>query len=1206
MNDGRETNNKKPLLASRDKKNHEEQDRVIVLDKALFTTNRLLYCTAEELNINSKVNLIGGVIDQWSPPTKNLFNNVSDLLFHRYLQGYFENIYYKNDLQRQSLKPSKTFLSENHHLSNSRNSSISKYRFNNASADIVGTRIRSPSENRNNPKTLNRKLLTEGKSFKNNNINKIGNNEDILIKTISPEPFRVDSINFNIQTSKKFLSRKEQRAVMASTLSSQSRSPQVIPSVGLHNMSSDQFGDNYNLSRTSTSMNPYHVIDNLSNSNLSNRNNNDDNMSTINRTFTNTMGFLGSTRQNKPIRNLEHKLIQVLSSYKPGELISIQKMLVQVNLIDESSLVGVTANLYSDFNENSNITTQDHKNITQTNYQIYHHPCNGSVNNKIFTDFSLYDARIRDRWKEYYVVIRKSHGGSNPDTPLTFEFLKDRTIKRFSSPSENPPLMPASSLGASNFFRNGVLDFELCLSKCSINFYNYLDKSICISVPESAKERYFTSPNYIDNKFVRLYIFKSISLVESVDWYLFLKSFYVSLSTRVINVFIPSLELDVTIEVPLETYENFLKQSKKRKVFILEFKNNNYNYKVSTPTNYIIHIVLQRLKDIQQNFPVIKQWFETINNNSTKIGLAWKYFDRLEWIIDVNQNLVSQYFALDFNSLVLEIISNYPTTVRRGCKENICSIYRDFYKPLNVNNDDVATDINNDEGAPNAKQEENLIDHAGLLDSQEINCGMHKIMQEPTPIEGFLKIVPSKNLTDYCLPDFFCTTDNSNSFKYFFTSRELLLFTSIKHCSPPILQKYNDLMKLSDLQYLRKSKSFGNLKLNNQVENKNYQFGNPVSNLEIPDNYIQSLFELTSRGEIEWLNNDNDLNYYDGLTISEIKRQTFNIYKAEGILKLCDISKIEATEIENRFRIKLENGSDLILETKNRDTRDLWIDKLKILKKYWKLRADEDLRRLISCREYNLKKIDIKESEEVNFVNNSLKWELKKGRCDPKIYNINHITLLKVIIKSGELYRKLRKHGNFEKYYVVLIPGYLVIYEMFQRKMHNDVVCSSPYYKRLMKVPLRNCYLYSGNLTNQDLLQKDRNFDIQNPGNHVLPKIYGDGWKSSEDEASRCFTLWVGAKRLIINKNYYSEENIKSISSPKYSKPTEPLESQKTSSSKSTMVKLVNRLGREGTNIVFMARSRQEKDLWTLSILNEIGRFNYMAANEFKILENNI
>lgn len=168
---------------------------------------------------------------------------------------------------------------------------------------------------------------------------------------------------------------------------------------------------------------------------------------------------------------------------------------------------------------------------------------------------------------------------------------------------------------------------------------------------------------------------------------------------------------------------------------------------------------------------------------------------------------------------------------------------------------------------------------------------------------------------------------------------------------------------------------------------------------------------------------------------------------------------------------------------------------------------------------------------------------------------------------SGVLYRKPTRHSTFMRCGVILCHGKLLVFHGTLRKRTGKEVLHIQHDRETV-INLKDCYIYSGLVTEGDLLYQNQTFDSNHPGHHALPRIYlEDGWTSTDEDTMTCFVIW-HAKRKSFFRASGNEAEGKNRRRLQY----------------------VSRLGVPGSSIVFKARSRAERDHWVLAIGMEIDR----------------
>ncbi|QLL32037.1 hypothetical protein HG536_0C02060 [Torulaspora globosa] len=465
------------------------------------------------------------------------------------------------------------------------------------------------------------------------------------------------------------------------------------------------------------------------------------------------------------------------------------------------------------------------------------------------------------------------------------------------------------------------------------------------------------------------------------------------------------------------------------------------------------------------------------------------------------------------------------------------------------------------------------------------------ILVEPVPIEGFLIRLTNRIGKEgsrlrklYFRPSYFFTNDN------------LLFFSSCFKACPPSPSKE------LDMSSLQKGDRFDSL----------------------PNVCEQDPYPLDLSSHISWLKGELTAKEFESNDLYAWKcfsRRVDQILKAEGVINLCEIEEIhqgassDFTGSEIKFRalhfakrsfwygqahdVRSTAASILYIVTQNRLVLKLmapspavcqeWTLRLRSLVSYWKARKDCDIKNMWNLKIRNMQQLRITNEEESNINDSTPKWIIDSGSSDASLYNVNALCQLRPILYKGVLYQKPKKHSTFTKYLVVLVPGFLILYKPFKRTVtgfSREIID----YKHYLTLSVADCYLYSGATSKVDLLNRRDKIQELASQSKSLPRAYPDGWRSLEDESARCFTLWFGKKRakLAASRKAGSEKGTQQ----KFEKP----DSHKNFESNPKVFQMVTRLGVSGKSMVFMARSRQERNLWVLSISSEIERLNSMVS----------
>lgn len=444
---------------------------------------------------------------------------------------------------------------------------------------------------------------------------------------------------------------------------------------------------------------------------------------------------------------------------------------------------------------------------------------------------------------------------------------------------------------------------------------------------------------------------------------------------------------------------------------------------------------------------------------------------------------------------------------------------------------------------------------AAHLSSKCTSTESGDVLEEPDPVEGFLSRLSSISGHSFSLYRTFYKT------LYFYSHRGLLFYTKYYRGIPP--------------------------SVNNRIVHERNETA-------VATEY--NPYPLDKNGHIVWLREK--FTECDGEAQQEFERKALLIIKAEGVIDMSRAIAIEpvATEdvrlahkvllatlwysnpslattkkiVDSSFTIEMDNGEIIKLQAPNQASRDEWVDRLRALREYWVSKSSEIVKRLkaTSVKNRTLRKIteyiDSNATEEMEYV------EVQHSFADPQIHNIEPLAMKHCVSMYGHLFLKTKIHSNFRPYFVVLSPGFLTIYKTFRRSKWTGASKKSGYFRHFITLPISECYLYSGVSCSCDLLSRQNAVDVMNPGTHSLPRVYPDGWKSSEEEALRCFTLTIGEKRAILKHRMKKTDD--DLNNP-------------------GIVKLAAKLGITGRSMVFMARSRQEREIWVQRIFCEIDRF---------------
>ncbi|KAL4921986.1 Pleckstrin homology domain-containing protein [Aspergillus aurantiobrunneus] len=703
-------------------------------------------------------------------------------------------------------------------------------------------------------------------------------------------------------------------------------------------------------------------------------------------------------------------------------------------------------------------------------------------------DYSEFDSlrmetRVQDNWREFLVVCRAT---SDKEAPFTLQMYKTRVVPKIQE--QNGKVSPYHEI-------------SLGRKSSKMNLYSSLDKTIVLWNRSK--------------RGTNIYILRPKSTARAVEWYTFIAYNMGRRRASSLGINVPDLAVSLIFKNPFKPPETANGHGQNRRDSI------------SNPTEQsaylsIIGGCMKMLENRPEWSDVMKEWAKTEN-----MGLAWKRYDRLEWVYGANEEEMYGSIAMQgTHELELRPKQHYDTSVGHGARKE----------------------------------------------------------EEPAPVEGFLIRLTSQKGAHQRMNRMFSKR------LYFFCQDQYLFFCKPSQALPPTPPRLNA------------------------------QGSNIPSIQEILDKtplyYEIDPFPIED-GQISWLYNGNaaHLKRRDEEAYAQLRRNIHNLSNAEGFINLCLVQEVRripedsltapnintqrtwntgAIEPENApqegnsteqsaedagFEMLLDNGLVIRFQAYNNTSRDEWMKRLDGLVKYWKARTAADVVELKDTRQRNLEILGIDEELESLIEQYAKKWEVKKAEASPLLHNMCSLLGCRPIKMSGLLHKKPRRHASFNRFHVILTSGKLLIYHSTLRKSSGTEM---PHIHSAIEstIDLENCYVYSGLLTENDLLYSNQTFDSNHPGHGALPRVYltPDLYTNSDEDTAVTFVIWQP-----LRKGFF--------------RATERGERGRTRQT----LKSVSKLGAHGRTIVFKARSRVEKDRWVLSISSEIDRLQEGRMEEVRL-----
>ncbi|KAK9451521.1 Pleckstrin homology domain-containing protein [Limtongia smithiae] len=729
-----------------------------------------------------------------------------------------------------------------------------------------------------------------------------------------------------------------------------------------------------------------------------------------------------------------------------------------------------------------------------------------------------------ERAREYVVAARYT---GDDAVPFVLQFYKTLTIPAI----DNDPELPAVAY-----------TIPLDRRVANVSIFSSLDKSLALWQSVGEKSKY---PKTM------IYILRFRAPSASIAWYGFFRSVFGGKVVRDMVVQVPDLEASLRIVIPWDeirarnlrklgsVWHNETQQAEVTQ----QQHSNDEEGTIEDLTEYTIQTALNILDQVPEFRETVAYWRE-----HERLGLAWRRYDRIEWLRDVNEQHMYAAWALrKTHELELRPKVHYPT-----------------FAP-----------------SPTARAQ---------------------TLVEPPPIEGFLIRLTQHSGNRSHMGRLFYKQF------YFMCHDNLLVFCKPHHATPPAFEKPFSMTEASGThkfvhEFTPYPMKNGQIEWLDSSKEHNYHKLKELDEIALSEVYRKLYQILTSAGFIDLsdvddvrpvLRNttvDSNIGVGDGVNFNQSGRNDSTNYE-DGVITNFDDDRV--------FELVLRSGLVIRLQAFNKITRDEWISRLNELRIYWRSRTESDARTLTALKADNLAQLHIDEEMESQIGEAASKWEALRGVADPEIYNVCRLGFCRSITIKGQLFYKLRRQATFQLSYVVICHGHLIIYEA-QSRARTGVEVPKIYHKKSDVIPLRECYVYSGILTEADLANPSNSFTTSTaPGMYSLPRIYRDGTTASDDEYSRCFVVWrpkpgkpamtgedaakAFRKQQLQKKKKLKRSKVAAVADP------EAAGSGDVGANDENKFYRANKLGISGAAIMMMARSRMEKELWVSVLADEIGR----------------
>ncbi|KAI9669303.1 MAG: hypothetical protein M1831_000338 [Alyxoria varia] len=638
-------------------------------------------------------------------------------------------------------------------------------------------------------------------------------------------------------------------------------------------------------------------------------------------------------------------------------------------------------------------------------------------------DSEKIESRVIEKWKEFMIVCRES---AEDDSPFKLEMYKTRVI-------------PATD--KTRIKKRCTHEIPLNAKTCKVNLYSSLDKTMVIWVPHTK--------GYV------FYILQSQSSANSMEWYTFLRLVLGWNRAKTLQVNVPDLSVNLRLENPFAQLESVrevaLSADNDDEAVVRTMKEEQV-----AASNLIKRCMNQLEKSEFKD--VIHVW-----SGSHRMGLAWKRYDRLEWVHGTNEKKMYGTIAMEkSHELELRPKKHYPTK----------------------------TDLK--------KGEE---------------------MVEPPPVEGFLIRLTSQKGANQKFGKLF--------FKrlYFSTHNQYLVFNRPAQADPPPPPKLPMRRNSAVPSSSEIAENLPLIYSVNPFPVRDGQIEWFAESSEERIDHDQDAFDENQRRTGLLLNCDGAVNLSNVVEVREVNRGAVSADRRVGEGEDVDFNQevrdtraddgtTKDMDDEKTFEVVLNNDLVIRLQAFDSTTKQEWMSRLRELVTYWTHRTIADIRLYKQVRNQNLAQLAIDEESEAHVGQFAQKWEVTNSYASPELYNMCGIGCCRSVHLSGTLFRRPRYHGAFDRNLVILLHGKLLLFRDTMRR-YDGSVRRQIHHERIGSLDLRDCYVYSGLIVANDLLYTSgaSEVDRAHPGRHALPRIYPeDGWSSTDEDTMTCFVVWHGRR----------------------------------------------------------------------------------------------
>ncbi|TKA76355.1 hypothetical protein B0A55_03736 [Friedmanniomyces simplex] len=231
-----------------------------------------------------------------------------------------------------------------------------------------------------------------------------------------------------------------------------------------------------------------------------------------------------------------------------------------------------------------------------------------------------------DKWREFLVVCRRSHD-DDMGAESVLQLYQTRVIAA-----------SAAEVGKSK--KKPKVQIPLSQRRAHVNLFSSLDKTLCV----------WTT----DNGQTTIYYLRPQSGAAAVDWFTFLRGVLGFKRARTLQVNVPDLSVTLRLDDPFRIAEStklLTNAAEGNDAAIAQAMNAEKG-----AAGAIVARCITMLEQTPEWKDILKAW-----SQHDRIGLAWKRYDRLEWVHGaVEQRMYGTIAMAKTHDLELRMKNHYP------------------------------------------------------------------------------------------------------------------------------------------------------------------------------------------------------------------------------------------------------------------------------------------------------------------------------------------------------------------------------------------------------------------------------------------------------------------------------------------------------------------------------------------------------------------